>query len=344
MGEKPFFKRITTLLVFAAIWTMNLSTIQGQDFSVSAKTDSSLMVIGGQMNLTLEVAQPRDVQVVFPQFTDTIVKSIEIVGTTGPDTTKIDNNRIAVKKVFRITSFDSGLHYIPPMEFELASANLQAKKKTNSIGIMVANPFKEVDPQKGITDIKTPINTPFKLSELLRFLPWIWGGIAVLLLIGAGVWFYIKRSNPLKAFIKEKPKEPPHVIALRELDHIKEAKLWQKGQVKAFYSEVSDVLREYLDERYCIPAPEQITSDIVQSLRKVDLPDDKVIDKIKQVLETADLVKFAKMEPLPDENDLSLMNAYFFVNQTKYEEPKSMEEQAKELREREKAEEQKVEE
>ncbi|WP_462317242.1 hypothetical protein [Marinilabilia sp.] len=336
MGKKTPIRKTSIFLIFLGImWIGNPSLSRAQDFSVSATPDSTLMVIGGQMDLTLEVAQPPNIDVVFPQFKDTITKSIEIVEAIGPDTTQIDPNRILVKKVFRITSFDSGLHYIPPMEFELASAELASKKKTRSIGLMVANPFENVDPQKGITDIKAPRETPFILAELLRFLPWILGGLVVLLLIAAGIWFYVKRQNPLKGLIKEKPKDPPHVVALRELDHIKSEKLWQKGQVKEFYSELTDVLREYLEERYNIPAPEQITSEIMTSLKSVDLPDDKVTEKIQQVLELADLVKFAKMEPLPDENDLSLMNAYFFVNQTKYEEPKSTEEQAIEYKEKE---------
>lgn len=140
-------------------------------------------------------------------------------------------------------------------------------------------------------------------------------------MIGAAIWFYIKRRNPLNALFKEKPKEPAHIIALRKLDLIKQEKLWQKGQVKQFHSDLSDILRHYIEDRYGIPAPEQITPDILKSLQQVDLPDDKVIEKSKQVLELSDLVKFAKFEPLPDENDLSIMNAYFFVNQTKYEEP-----------------------
>ncbi|WP_232526546.1 hypothetical protein [Marinilabilia rubra] len=336
MGKKISIQKTSVFLIFLGMmWIGNPVLTKGQDFSVSATPDSTLMVIGGQMNLTLEVAQPPNINIVFPQFTDTITKNIEIVDTKGPDTTQIDQNRILIKKVFRITSFDSGLHYIPPMEFELASAELAGKKKTRSIGLMVANPFENVDPQKGITDIKAPRETPFILAELLRFLPWILGGLVIALLIAAGIWFYIKRKNPLKGLIKEKPKDPPHVVALRELDHIKSEKLWQKGQVKEFYSELTDVLREYLEERYNIPAPEQITSEIMQSLKTVDLPDEKVKDKIQQVLELADLVKFAKMDPLPDENDLSLMNSYFFVNQTKYEEQKSTEQQAKELKERE---------
>jgi hypothetical protein len=334
MGDTPFFNSKFFLSITVIILGLTISSRSAaQDFSVNATPDSTLMVIGGQMDLTLEVAQPSDITVVFPQFTDTITKNIEIVDRTEPDTTALDGNRIAVTQIFRITSFDSGLHYIPPMEFELASANLEAKKKTRSIGMMVVNPFEEVDPEKGITDIKAPIETPFRLSELYRFLPWILGGLAIVLLIAAGIWFYVKRRNPLKGLIKEKPKEPAHVIALRELEHIKQEKLWQKGEVKTFHSSLIDVLRDYIEDRYGIPAPEQITSEILQSLKSVDLPNDNVLEKIQQALELADLVKFAKMEPLPDENDLALKNAYLFVNQTKYEEPIPTEEQAKEYKE-----------
>jgi len=334
MGKKPFLYHFSAILILLIIiGTASPNDVSAQDFSVSASTDSTLMFIGGQMDLTLEVAQPADINVAFPQFTDTITRNIEIVEQSEPDTSDLGNNRILVRQIYRITSFDSGLHYIPPIEFELASAELEARKKSKPIGLMVVNPFEEVDPQKGITDIKAPINTPFRFSELYRFLPWILGGLAVILLIAAGIYFYVKRKNPIAALLKEKPKEPAHVIALRELDHIKEKKLWQKGHIKAFYSDLTDVLRRYLEERYGIPAPEQITSEIMTSLRQVDLPDEKVADRLKQILELADLVKFAKMEPLPDENDLSLMNAYFFVNQTKYEEPKTTEEQAKEMKE-----------
>ncbi len=330
MGRKPFFRTlIFYFIVLALMGAGNIHIANGQEYSVSATPDSTLMVIGGQMNLTLEVTQPKNLKVVFPQFTDTITRNIEIVETSAPDTTVISDERISVKQVLRITSFDSGLHYIPPMTFELASADMQARERTRSIGLMVVNPFKEVDPQKGITDIKAPLNTPFKFSELYRFLPWILGGLAAVLLIGAGIWFYIKRRNPLNALIRQKPKEPAHVVALRKLDHIKEEKIWQKGQIKQFHSDISTILRHYIEDRYGIQAPEQITSEILESLRQVDLPDEKVTEKVRQVLELSDMVKFAKFEPLPDENDISLINSYFFVNQTKYEELKTPEESVK---------------
>ena len=336
MGYKPFFLHISKYLalIYLLLSAFTSENIRAQNYSVSASPDSTLMVIGGQMNLTLEVAQPKGLKVVFPQFTDTITKSVEIVEQSALDTTDLGNDRIAVRQIFRITSFDSGLHYIPPIEFELASERLQNIKKTKAIGLMVVNPFEEVDPQKGITDIKGPINAPFKISELYRFLPWILGGLIVAILIATAIYFYINRKNPLSAFIKEKPKEPAHVIALKELDHLKETKLWQKGHTKEFHSNLTDILRKYLFNRYGIPASEQITSEIMSALKKIDLPDDKISDRLRQILELADLVKFAKMEPLPDENDLSLMNAYFFVNQTKHEELPMPEEEAQELKEK----------
>jgi hypothetical protein len=117
---------------------------------------------------------------------------------------------------------------------------------------------------------------------------------------------------------------------LRELERIKYEKPWQKGQVKLFYSQLTDVLRTYMEDRFSFPAMEQTTHEIITTLKTMDLPDDKLVPKIKGVLETADLAKFAKYEPLPDENDLCLIGAFFFVNQTKQEEIKPTEEAVKE--------------
>ncbi len=332
MGKKPFFLRMLLICLIMAGSSIGAGA-QTASFTVSAQPDSSLMVIGGQMNLTLEVSQPPNINVVFPVLSDTITKNIEIVEAMPPDTTVTNNNYLSIKKVYRITSFDSGLHYIPPMEFELASAQMAEKRATRPIGIMVVNPFKEVDPQKGITDIKHPIDTPFSFAELLRFLPWILSFLLIGLIVAGGVYWWLKRKNPLTAFIREKPREPAHLIALRQLEKIKSEKLWQKGQVKQFHSEVTDVLRQYLEDRFGITALEQTTPEILQALRTVELPDEQVSKKIQQILELADLVKFAKHEPLPDENNVALINAYFFVNQTRHEEQKTTEEVVKALQE-----------
>lgn len=339
-------KRISLIRSLILIVTLNLvtglgmpDTVKGQNVSVSASLDSTLMVIGGQMNLTLEVTQPTGLAVMLPVFTDTITKNIEVVEIGKPDTTIQNNNLINISQVIRVTSFDSGLHYIPPIAIEYKRGELVEKQTTNPLALMVVNPFENVDPEKGLFDIKQPINTPFSLAELLKYLNW---AVAIMLfssLLVLAIHWWLKRKNPIKNLLfKNKPKDPPHVTALRELEKIKTEKAWQKGLVKQFYSQLTDVLRIYLEERYQFPAMEKTTVEILKSLKEVELPDDKLLAKMKKILETADLAKFAKYEPLPDENDLSLIGAFFFVNQTKLEEIKSLEDAAKETLQNEKEE------
>lgn len=315
-----------------------LNSVRAQSVSVSAALDSTLMIIGGQMNLTLNVTQPDDFVVEFPLLVDTITKNVEIVEAAKPDTT-IQNNMLNITQIVRITSFDSGLHYIPPIVFEYKKGELTGKQETNSLAIMVVNPFKSVDPQKGIFDIKQPINTPFTLAELLKYVHWMVAFMLFSALLVLGIHWWLKKRNPIREMLfKEKPKEPAHVVALRALERIKNEKLWQKGQVKLFYSQLTDTLRVYMEERFSFPAMEQTSPEILKSLKGVDLTDDKLLTKMQKILETADLAKFARYEPLPDENDLCLISALFFVNQTKAEEIKSPEEAAKESLEKEKEE------
>ncbi|MCU4155759.1 hypothetical protein J1N10_07200 [Carboxylicivirga sp. A043] len=303
----------------------------GQDVTVSAQMDSTVIFIGGQIDLKLQLSQPQDLELSFPLLTDTITRNIEIVRFNELDTLSRDNGRFLIEQNFRITSFDSGLHYIPPIVFEEASQKLGAILQTEPMALMVVNPFEEVDPQKGIVDIKKPQETPFHLSELYKYLPWVLGLLALAGIVTFVALKYFGKDVPVKIFKKEEPIIPPHEKALEALGKIKEEKLWQHNRVKEYYSGVTDTLRHYIEERFEIRAMEQTTDEIMDSFKGVDVSGVKSIDNLKQILMTADLVKFAKHEPLPDENDLSMINAYFFVNQTKEEEIKSLEEEKAEM-------------
>ncbi|WP_430810042.1 MULTISPECIES: hypothetical protein [unclassified Carboxylicivirga] len=304
---------------------------RAQNVTASASMDSSVIFIGGQIDLLLQLSQPQDVDLAFPLLTDTITKSIEIVDFSEPDTINRDNGRLLIEQRFRITSFDSGLHYIPPIVFEEATAKLGADIQTEPMALMVANPFEEVNPQNGIIDIKQPMDTPFHLSELYKYLPWVLG---ILLLAGIITFIILKyygKEVPVKLFTKEEPYIPPHVKALEALDQIKQEKLWQHHRVKEYYSGITDTLRRYIEERFEIRAMEQTTDEIMEAFKGVEVGGRQSLDNLQQLLSTADLVKFAKHEPLPDENDLSMINAYFFVNQTKEEAIKSLEEEKEAL-------------
>ena len=325
----------TLFLTVLSIITLLTASVNAQTVSVNAKLDSTLMFIGGQMDLTLELNQPKDVFIKFPAYTDTITKSIEIVSATKIDTTVHDNNRLTLTKKYRITSFDSGLQYIPPIVFELAEDQVKKIYKTEAMALMVVNPFKNVDPKKGITDIKHPLDAPFVLAEIVPYLPWILLALAIIGVIIYLIYRYRKSKGSGEMVKRSKPKEPPHVIALRNLNRIKEEKLWQKNKVKKYHSELTDTIRQYIEDRFGVNAMEQTTDETLESMKRVELPDKEALNKLQQILEVADLVKFAKFRPLPDENELSMINALFFVNQTKKEMIKSLEEQQKELKEKE---------
>jgi hypothetical protein len=313
-------KSKTVLYAFILIASVCTSATSAQNVNATAELDSSVIFIGGQVNLKLEVSLPKGINVQFPQLTDTITKNIEVVEKSEIDSIQVDNNRIILTQSYLITSFDSGLHYVPPIKLEILNHESRSITTTNALSLMVVNPFTQVKPEEGIFDIKGVIDTPFKITEVLDLI-YIYGGIA--LLIGLLIWVYLfykkKFIHSESEYIKPIPSEPAHVIALRELDKIKAAKLWEKSKIKPFYTQVSNTIRTYIEHKYSIPALEQTSVEILDMVQQeLDLTKES-IDKLSQVLELSDLVKFAKFEPFADENSLSLNNAYAFVNTTKNE-------------------------
>jgi hypothetical protein len=145
------------------------------------------------------------------------------------------------------------------------------------------------------------------------------GGLLILALLFLILYSLRRRKNNKGFFtLPLKPKEPAHLIALRELDRIKEEKIWQQGKIKLYYSEITDVLRQYIENRFDIPAMENTTDETITTFKyRRSLVDEKSFENLKQILTNADLVKFAKYEPLPDDNNMVLVDSYFFINQTK---------------------------
>lgn len=321
------FFNLKYLVLIVSVYMASGFASMAQNVTVSAQMDSTMIFIGGQIDLKIQMSQPQGLDLSFPILTDTITKNIEIVRANPVDTINSDNQRLLLEQSFRITSFDSGLHYVPPIVFEQVSEVLGKPVETNHMSLMVINPFEEVDPQKGIVDIKMPMSSPFHISELYKYFPWVLGIILLSGIITLAVLKYFGRDIPVKIFKKEKPKVPPHITALEELDKIKAEKLWQRDLVKDYYSRMTDTLRHYIEERYKIHAMEQTSDEIMDSFKMVDDIDKKSLENLNQILQTSDLVKFAKHEPFPDENDLSMINSYFFINQTKIEEIKTLEEE-----------------
>ena len=127
--------------------------------------------------------------------------------------------------------------------------------------------------------------------------------------------FYLKRKKASLTEVK-KDKRPAHIIALEQLQKLTTEQLWQQGKVKLYYTELTDILRQYIENRYHIPALEQVTHQIIKDMKNASVSEQSLM-QFKEILELADLVKFAKAEPLQNENELCLKNALEFVEKTK---------------------------
>lgn len=314
--------RIKILFSFLII-LFSAGIIQAQQIKATARLDSTNILLGDQIKLFLEINYPKNAIVEFPQISDSLSAFIEVLNKSKIDTIDLDDRTLQKQiKYYTITSFDSGSYLIAPQWFKININGTIDSVPTNGVTLNVHTMV--IDTTRGLTDIKMPYGAPITLKEVT---PYILG----LMLIGAIIFlvlYSIKRRKKNKPFftLPVKPKEPPHIIALRELDRIKNEKIWQKEKTKQYYSEVTDVLRNYIEERFEIPAKEQTTDEILDSFRyQKNLLGEKSYQNLSQILSLADLVKFAKYKTLPDDDNLTLVNSYFFVNETKNEEPKKPE-------------------
>lgn len=278
---------------------------------IDVSIDSAAILIGEQtmLHLTVTADQDRPVQVIIPN--DTLMAGVELLNLSKADSTQIENNRLVIKQDLLITSFDSALYLLPPLKVidgvDTVYSN-QVALKVSTLPVNAENP-------EEYFDIKQVWKPPFVWADYLPILL----GILLVLLLAAAAWYGWKRWKEQKSLIpfkKEEPKLPPHEQAIKELDAIREQKLWQQGLNKAYYTQITETLRRYIDGRFGINAMEMTSGEILDLIRQNDEAK-PLYENLRQILSLADFVKFAKMNPLPDENDLSLANAYRFVEQTK---------------------------
>lgn len=319
-------------MCIALLSLLSITTMQAQKASAHATIQPSEILIGEQALINLQVIAPKDMEILFPIYQDSIVAGLEVLSMGNPDTTIVDNVR-TINVKYLVTSFDSTLYYIPSMPISDGVDTIYS----NSFGLKVTAPelkdstiaylermkagetdsidFNELQ----LNDIKSIQKAPFSWKDFLSLL-WIPLIILILLAIIGAIIYLIIKKNKKGYFFTPPPLLPPHVRAMKSLDKIKEEKIWQQERYKEFYTQLTDVLRRYINERYGINSLEMTSGEILSIIR-TKAEEDSVYNNLKQVLSVADLVKFAKYKPFIDENDLSLMNSYFFVNQTKEDDP-----------------------
>lgn len=293
-----------------------------QDVKVSANIDSSSILIGQQTKLNLKVTfrvdNGKETKITFPEIVDTIRKEIEVVSQSKIDSVfdKNDIYSLTLSQSYSITSFDSGYWAIPPLKF-------MVNGDTNGLftePLLLQVTSVAVDTTLAIKDIKPPFTVDYGFLDWIKDNMYVVYIVLITIAVVLLIVFLVKKFNkPKPVVVVEAPKIPAHIIALEKLEEVKSKNLWQEGKLKLYYSSVTDVIREYVENRFKIQALEQTTEEILYGFRNVAI-DEESKSKLKQLLLLADLVKFAKENPLPHENEISLTNAFDFVNGTKREE------------------------
>lgn len=306
--------------MIAVVMMTTWAIAMGGNVTFKARLDSASLLMGKTTALHLEITQDKAARGFFPnEQVDTLNAMVEIAERLKADTTDLGNNRIQINRDLIIQSFDSGLWVIKPIPYVVNGDTAFCNQLTLKVLPV------DVSQMKDIHDIKPVEDVPFNLLDWLPDYWWAW--LLGLLLIGGGIWvyrkYYKKGINPLKP---SKKRLPPYEEAMINLQNLKAAQLWQRGQEKEYFTGLTDILRVYIDRRFDINAVEMTSSQIIDTLKKND-ETKAVNEQLEMILEVADIVKFANARPLADDNEVAYQRAVNFVEATRpVEQPEKKEE------------------
>lgn len=283
--------------------------------SVQAKIDSISILIGQQAHMTVDVTAPKGARVQWQTWKGPrayLVPGVEILDISKSDTVDADGGKMTVSKVFTLTSFDEHLYPLPGINVKVNGKNYKA----NSLALKVVTVDVDTLHPNQFFPPKDVQNNPFQWSEWSTV---FWLALLMLLLCGVGVYLYIrlKQNKPVITRTLIVKKILPHQKALNAIDKIKAEHLQTSEDQKTYYTKLTDAIRQYIYERFGFNAMEMTSSEIISHLQETG--DQKMMDELRELFQTADLVKFAKYSTLINENDMNLVNAVNFIDQTKQE-------------------------
>jgi len=296
-------------VLFIALTFLVTGNSFAQNITATASVDTTAIQIGGQFILSLEVNHPADIKIEWPAVPDTFAL-FELVQQVPADTSENKSDKsVTNRQHFKITSFDSGYHVIPPFEFLYRLKGDTTFQKAETRPILINVQSIAVDTTKAIKDIKGNVVIPFSWQDALPY-----AGSALLAgLVFLLIYFLFKKYRHKKQTpVIQVPKRPAHEIAIEALEQLDASKLWQQGNYKGYFTGLSDITRMFIQNRWSVNAMEMTTDEILR-LRIISGQDQMVFDQLKQMLELADLVKFAKVIPVHHENEISMKQAFAFV-------------------------------
>lgn len=317
------------------IWTLVLalcavSGIQSVYSQAVASLESNELLMGNRMKLTISVPLPSDTaKVEFPLLQQAISQkkkyvpllndTIELLTAYTKSLDKVDNKAV-MKYNLQIQAFDSGRYELPPLDFIVGKEKISTRPVPLSVIPVKA---KADDP----LDIAINVAEPFEVNpnpeEMEEANATLWWLIALAVIVaGFIIFMYLRYRKTGSLLLISKPL-PPYQLALNRLRKLQQQNLPQKGKTKEYYTKLTDILRSYMNRQFRIKTFEKTTAEI---LRQVS--DDEILSKYEGVLnsifETADFVKFAKVNPSVVENSRCLTDAERFIEASHPEDDKTL--------------------
>ncbi|MBK8490646.1 MAG: hypothetical protein IPL49_07040 [Saprospirales bacterium] len=274
-----------------------------------ATIDSTEMLVGGKRTVRLRVDFAPGVLILEPGIIAIDTSgTLELLRTSAWDTTRVSDKAITLEKDLLLTAWDSGYYAISPIMVPYEIQGRTDTIYTNAIPLRV-----NMVPQDStvLMPLKPIIEEPIRMED---FIPYLLGLFATLAILTALWWLWRRKNRPV-AVVKAPPVViPPHTLALKKFEPLKQAQLWQKGQFKEFHTQLTYILREYLESRYGILALESTSSEIATQLKSL-VPED-LLQETTRLLNTSDMVKFAKATPPVEVHEQLLEQAKKFIHST----------------------------
>lgn len=298
--------RTSFALIFFC-WVYSLTA----QVTVGIGLDSTTLLIGDQLGVSIDLSVPAGSEIEAVNYGEWAeAGNVELLE-VGELNTVNEGPPVLLQQRLLLTTFDSGYHYFPPLEVVYTQNGRRDTARSSDLGMTVATI--PVAREATIRDNKDIIEEKINWLDLL---PFIGGGILAVMLV-----LFLWRLSGIVPERKKTPPPPPkpaHLVALERLDQLEAEAIWQKGEIKAFQSELTHVLRAYLEDRFSMQALEATTAEIRQSMKEFQLDEDGTIHA---VLSTADMVKFAKAEPDSSVHPAALQTVRDFVLATRQQEP-----------------------
>tara|TARA_R110001606_G_scaffold3415_7_gene14860 strand:- start:8499 stop:9434 length:936 start_codon:yes stop_codon:yes gene_type:complete len=292
--------------IFYILLLFSIVSFAQQKPVVKAEIDTTNIRIGEQFEFKITVNDTKNV--IIPKLEN--LTGLEII-----ENKKIDTLKNQLIKKYILTSFDSGAYYIPQQQIFIR----QKLFLTDSLLIKVATVAIDTTKQK-MFPIKAIQSEPYQFDD---FKLYVWYALIVLLLIGLLLYFVLRKKKEVKEEIIV-PALPPYEEAIQKLHELDEKLLWQNNQIKEYYSELTEIVRGFIERELKVPALESTTDELIDVL--TDFNDSKAIyttketiKKLRDLLREADLVKFAKSKPMSEQIEANRKEAEDVVTELKPE-------------------------